>query len=279
MFQIKPIKKVGLVVKDIGESKKTARKIQKYLASKNVEVLFDDWSAKKIGFEQLQCRIQDFDTDIILTLGGDGAILKTTALTCDKKTPILGINFGKIGFLTEIRPDEWKNAIDRILRGDYTVEKRKKIEVLIDKEKIGNALNEAVIMTSEPVKMLNLEVHVDGQAAEILRADGIIISTPTGSTAYSMSAGGPIVSPDVSAFIITSICPFKLGIRSFVVPQKSKITVKVAEPQKEALLVIDGEHAGRISPDSQVLLQRSKENAYFVKFDSDFYRRIKERLQ
>lgn len=273
------IKKVGLVVKDLKESRKIAREIEKYLSSRGIETCFDDWSAKKLGFEDRQCRIQDFETDLILTLGGDGAILKTVDFIAGKKIPILGINFGKMGFLTEIRKNEWKEALERILSGKYTVEKRNKIEVLIDREKIGNALNEAVVMTSEPVKMLNLKVLIDGQIAELVRADGIIVSTPTGSTAYSMSAGGPIVDPDVSAFIITSICPFKIGVRSFVVPQKSKIKVVAAEPKKESLLVIDGEYRKNIKPKSEVLIRLSKEKAYFVKLDGDFYRRIKERLQ
>lgn len=273
------IKKVALVVKDLKESLKIARDIEKYLTSRGVETCFDDWNAKKVGFEDRACAIQDFDTDLILTLGGDGAILKTVELVAGKKIPILGINFGKMGFLTEIRKNEWKEALDRILDGDYTVAKRNKIGVLVDGKKVGNALNEAVVMTSEPVKMLNLRVFVDGHTAELVRADGIIISTPTGSTAYSMSAGGPIVDPEVSAFIITSICPFKLGIRSFVVPQKSKIEVVADEPKEESILVIDGEHRKNIKPDSEVLIRLSKEKAYFIKLDGDFYKRIQERLE
>jgi len=273
------IKKVALVVKDLKESIKLAREIELYLTKKDIETCFDDWNAKKVGFEARACPIQDFDTDLILILGGDGAILKTVELVSGKKIPILGINFGKLGFLTEVKKNEWKNALDRILDGNYRVEKRNKIGVLIDGEKIGNALNEAVIMTSEPVKMLNLRVYVNDQTAELVRADGIIISTPTGSTAYSMSAGGPIMDPDVSAFIITSICPFKMGVRSFVVPEKSKIRVKVAEPKKDAVLVIDGEQKKDISPESEVLIRLSKERAYFIKLDGDFYKRIRERLE
>jgi len=273
------IKKVALVVKDLKESLKVARDIEKYLTKKGVSTCFDDWNAKKVGFKERACAIQDFDVDLILVLGGDGAILKTVELIGNKKIPILGINFGKMGFLTEIKKNEWKNALDRILKGNFKVEKRNKIGVLIDGEKIGNALNEAVIMTSEPVKMLNLKVFVDEHTAELVRADGIIVSTPTGSTAYSMSAGGPIMDPDVGAFIITSICPFKMGVRSFVVPQKSKIKVMAAEPKKESLLVIDGEQRMKVSPKSEVRVQLSKEKAYFIKLDGDFYKRIRERLE
>ncbi len=273
------IKRVALVVKDMKESLKVARDIEKFLTKKGVATCFDDWNAKKVGFEERACAIQDFNTDLVLVLGGDGAILKTTELIGNKKIPILGINFGKMGFLTEIKKNEWKKALERILKGNYSVEKRKKIGVLIDGKKVGNALNEAVVMTSEPVKMLNLKVFVDDHTAELVRADGIIISTPTGSTAYSMSAGGPIMDPDVSAFIITSICPFKMGVRSFVVPQKSKIRVKAAKPKKESLLVIDGEQRETVGPASEVLVRRSKEKAYFIKLDGDFYKRIRERLE
>jgi NAD+ kinase len=272
------IKKVGLVVKSQKASLNLGREIHEYLISKGVETYFDDWSAEKIGLKERESRIQDMETDIILTLGGDGTILKTVSLISGKEIPIFGINFGTMGFLTEIRPRDWKISLDKILKGEHTIIERDKLRVSIDGEKVGDALNEAVVMTSMPVKMLHLEVLIGGQIVEMVKADGLIISTPTGSTAYSMSAGGPIIDPKVPAFIITSICPFKSRARSLVVPQDSDIRVRLLKPKKEAMVVVDGENKGKLTPGGEARFTLSEDKAYFIRLGGDFYGRIRERL-
>lgn len=276
----KMIKKVAIVVKeDLREALKVAKEIKRYLTSKGIEICFDETSAKRLNLEEMGCKLKEIRADLMLVLGGDGTILWIEQKISGRQVPIFGINFGTTGFLTEIRPREWKNALEKILEGEYSIDERSKLKVKVNGEIVGEALNEAVVMTSIPVKMLYLEIKVDDQIAEVVRSDGIIISTPTGSTAYSMSAGGPIVDPEVEAFVITSICPFKLRARSLVVPQDSIIKVRLIRPKKEAIVIVDGAIKKTLKYKNEASFELSKSKAYFVKLERDFYGRIKERLE
>jgi|Deesub1362A_J573_1020465.scaffolds.fasta_scaffold00109_31 NAD+ kinase len=272
------IKKIGLVVKSLNDSIALGREIYKFLTSRGIEVYVDDWSAGKMDLQHESRKIEDMDVDIIITLGGDGTILKTVSLIKGKKIPVFGINFGTMGFLTEITPKYWKGSLEKILEGNFIIEKKDKLSVKVNNKKVGDALNEVVIMTSLPVKMLYFRITVNDQVVDDIKSDGVIISTPTGSTAYSMSAGGPIVDPRVSAFVITPIAPFRSRIRSLVVPRNSTIEVRALMPKKEALVVVDGELAGKLPPGGEAKLTLSGSKAYFVKIGGDFYEKIRERL-
>ncbi len=255
------MKKISLVVKDSKEPLKLAEKIEGYLTSRNVKVRYDDAAG-----------------DAVIAMGGDGTILRAVSLVRNKQIPILGINFGTTGFLTEVNPEEWRAAVDRLLSGDYAVMERAKLRVEINRKKIGDALNEAVVITSAPVKMLHLQVSVNGKSAGIIKADGLIIATPTGSTAYSFSCGGPIVDERVNCLIITPICPVKRGAHSLIVPQDSEVEVKLMKPGREAVVVIDGERRKKLSYDDNVSFAISENKAYFIRLQKDFYRKVRERL-
>ncbi len=270
--------KVGFVVKDLEESHKLAREIDAYLSNRGIETYFDELSAKKIGVPEKELNIREMKTDLIIAMGGDGTILKPISLIPDKSVPIFGINFGSMGFLTACSPDRWEDAVYRIISDDYRVEERIMLNVEIDGKSAGDALNEAVVMTAVPVKMLHFEVRIDGQVIDSIRADGVMISTPTGSTAYSMSAGGPIVDPRVKGFIITAISPFKYGARSFVVPHDAVIQVKILQLKKGGIIVIDGEVRGDITSESKIVFKLSDNRARFIRLKEDFYKRIRERL-
>jgi NAD+ kinase len=262
------IKKVGLVVKDTDASLELGKEIRGYLASKEIETFFDDLSASKIGIEGL--KIEEMRVDIMLALGGDGTILKTVSKIGDKKIPLLGINFGATGFLTEINPNEWKESLNKILRGEYKIDEREKIEAKIDGEKIGEALNESVVMTSAPVKMLRFNLRIGGITEEV-KADGVIISTPTGSTAYSLSAGGPVVHPKVKAFVVTPICPFESTLHPLVLPQDSRIEISLIKPKKNALIILDGVLSGELKGGSVAEFGKSKNKACFIRL-RNFYK-------
>ncbi|MFQ5887757.1 MAG: NAD(+)/NADH kinase [Candidatus Hydrothermarchaeales archaeon] len=256
---------------------KLSKEISDFLESKGVKVCFDRVTAEKLGIENM-VELKDANANFVLVLGGDGTILWTES-KLDGRLPIFGINFGSTGFLTEVGYMDWKGALERILKNEFSIEERSKIRVKVNGDKIGDALNEAVVKSSLPVEMLHLEILVDGEVAEVVRSDGIIISTPTGSTAYSMSAGGPIVDPRVDAFIITSICPFKLGARSMVVPSNSKVSIRLVKPKKEAMLVIDGELRKELSFDDMITFELSDKKTSFIKLEKDFYDRVKDRLE
>jgi NAD+ kinase len=271
------IEKVLVVVKKDGkDALDVARDVMAYLNSKGIDTICDVVTGKDLNSEgvdptEAQC-------DLILVLGGDGTLLWAESKVSGREIPLLGINFGTMGFLTEISPDNWKEAIDRVLEGRYSIEKRSKIDVSINGKNVGKALNEVVLKTAVPVEMLSLEVKENDQEIETVMADGIIVSTPTGSTAYSMSVGGPIVDRRVKAFIITSISPFKLGARPVVVPDKSKISIKISG-KKRGVVVIDGEFRKEVTSADEIQCALSKDKTYLVKLELDFYDKIQRRLR
>lgn len=269
------MRRVGLVVKDQKDSLELAGEIYSYLVAKDLEVIVDQESSEKAGIAE-GCIIDKMDVDLFIVLGGDGTILKTVSKAHDKSTPILGINFGTTGFLAQVKPWEWKEALNRLSMGRFEIEERAKVEVRVGKKKGGCALNEAVIITSVPVEILDLKLMVDEVLAQEIMADGLIISTPTGSTAYSKSCGGPIVDPRVKGFVITPICPFESGLKALVVPQDSEIAVTL-EGKSSAIVVIDGEKKLDFPIGETATFSLSKEKARFVKLERNFYSKLRER--
>lgn len=271
--------RIGIVTRhDIHRGVELAEEIADFLIKKNIEVLLDTLIVSEIRrYHNLSCNIDEMDADIIIAIGGDGTILRTQSLLGDKKIPVFGINMGTVGFLTEINPEETFHALKEVLAGNYFVEERTRLKVWHNRD-LAPALNEVVILTRKPAKMLHIEVKVDDEVVEELRADGLIVATPSGSTAYSMSAGGPIVDPRVDAFIIVPICPFKLGSRPTVVSGESVIQVRLLREGKKAVAVIDGQYEEEINYMERVVFQKSKEYAYFVRLTKEFYKKVREKL-
>ena len=271
--------RIGIVTRhDIHRGVELAEEITEFLIKEDVEVFLDPLITNELRrYHDLSCEIDEMDADMIITIGGDGTILRTQSLIDNKKIPIFGINMGTVGFLTEIGPEETFHALKEVLAGNYFIEERTCLDVWHNKD-LAPALNEVVIMTKNPAKMLHLEVKVDDEIVEELRADGLIIATPSGSTAYSMSAGGPIVDPRVDAFIIVPICPFKLGSRPTVVSGESLIEVRLLREGKKAVAVIDGQYEEEINYMEEIIFQKSIQNAYFVRLTKEFYKKVREKL-
>lgn len=232
----------------------------------------------KIDYEKLSEELFDFDCDMAIILGGDGTLLRAQS-RMQPEIPIFGINMGTVGFLTEIEVKDTFNALKDILKGDYYKEKRSRLVVSHENHNF-TALNEVVIMTDKPAKMLNFEIQVDGEIIEEVRADGLIVSTPSGSTAYSMSAGGPIVDPKVEGFVIIPICPYKLGVRPFVVSDNSEITVKLLKKGKSAVFVMDGQINEEADYEEEIKFKKSDKPAHFIRTSSKyFYEKVKDKLK
>ena len=272
--------RIGVVARfDIDKSVELAGKIVEFLIEKDVDTLIDTNLASKLNkYQDIASDLEDMDVDMVVAVGGDGTVLRTQGIINQKKIPLFGINMGAVGFLTEIDPAETFTALEQVLAGKYFVDKRTQLRVWHNKE-LHKALNEVVIMTQKPAKMLHIEISVDDEVVEELRADGLIIATPSGSTAYSMSAGGPIVDPRVGAFIIVPICPFKLGARPTVVPNDSVIKVKFLREGKKAVAVIDGQFEEEINYMDEFIFKKAENYAYFVRLSKNFYRRVREKLQ
>jgi NAD+ kinase len=235
-------------------------------------VVFESHAAEGLGAEGIP--LGQMDVDIIITIGGDGTILRTLQ---GSDAPVMGVNAGVLGFLTEVQPDEIKVAIGKLLRGDYRIVKRVKLKTTMDGRRLEDATNEAVIHTAHISKMRYFEVSVDGTRATDMRADGIIVATPVGSTCYAMSVGSAIIDPRVDALVIAPIAPFRLSARPLVVPAKSKISVTITEP-KECIMVLDGQSEVKMTGAEKVVFTASEKKARFVTLQSDFYKNLEEKL-
>ncbi|HDD59645.1 MAG: NAD(+)/NADH kinase [Thermoplasmata archaeon] len=268
----------GLVV-HTGKKKAivVARKIVELLKETEEEVILEEGALQERRFFQglTSQPLEEMDVDVIITVGGDGTLLRTLQ---KNPAPVLGVNVGEVGFLTDVRPESVEEALKRVREGNYVIEDRIKLQTILNGERLPDATNEAVLHTASISKMQKFEVYVDMYWAELLRADGLIISTPTGSTCYAMSAGGPILDPRVNALVLVPIAPYKISSRPIVLPDHAVITVKVAHPRRKAVLAIDGAYQVKISKHDSLLFTKSKAVARFVKFDLNFYRRFQEKL-
>ncbi|MCR6668928.1 MAG: NAD(+)/NADH kinase [archaeon YNP-WB-040] len=269
-----------------------AKKVYEMLVSEGVETLIERELSWKLNMDK-GVYIKCADVEAIIVIGGDGTILKVANDVKDKGIPILAINAGTIGFLSELDSNEMEKVLD-ILRGEYFLKECTRIKVsmkelpvkdqLIEKVEesiypVSDALNEIAIITSVPSKVVNLVVKKDGNEILSGRGDGLIISTTTGSTAYSLSAGGPIVDPELDVFIITPLSPLNLIQRSIIVPTNSKIEVKVCEDGADALIAIDGRSYIHAPAGTILSLEKSEFTTKFIRLKGRrFYEKLKKRM-
>ncbi len=237
------------------------------------EVLVEPSLGKRIGREGVA--LDDMDVDVLIALGGDGTVLRALQ---HNEAPVFAVNVGSLGFLTEVSPDEMLYALERIVEKDYMVEERIKLKTELNGERLVDATNEVVIHTSQIAKIRHFQVFIDEELVESVRADGIIVATPTGSTCYAMSVGSPILVPGLSAFVIVPIAPFKLSARPMVISSESRVEIKLYEPKKNCVVVIDGQENIKMTPKDSLTISLSDKKARFIRFGQDFYRKIKEKF-
>ena len=269
--------KIGFVSRHEPESVLLAKRLVALLKPK-AEVLVDQDVSEQIGIEGTPVEeMERQKVDFIVSVGGDGTILRTIHKMRDP-VPILGINMGTLGFLVDVEPKDAAETLERLLSG-FEVDERSRLKVLLNDGCLPPATNEVALMTASPAKMIEFEIIVDGALMEDFRADGVIIATSTGSTAYAMSAGGPIVDPRVDAIVLVPMAPFKLSSRPWVIPGESRIEAKLRLPGKEALVVVDGQSTTTISQNDSVVICKAETPARFVKVGRDgFYEKVKSKL-
>jgi NAD+ kinase len=271
-------KSVGLVARcDKKKALELAKELAEYLMNKGVEVCIEDAIAKKVSASAKTVPLENMKTDFLITIGGDGTILRTCLAVPKPEPPILAINMGVRGFLTEVEPKDAFNAVDRALKGDFKIEKCTKLTVTTDGEAMPDALNDVVISAGEPSKILYTQICKNNNPILKCQADGLIISTQTGSTGYSLSAGGPVLDPEVETFVLTPICSLTV-FRSIVFSAESKVSIEAIRP-KEVLVLIDGNYRKIVTSKNPTLtVTRSKNVASFIRFKDDFYHRLQSRL-
>lgn len=262
--RIEPIQRVGLAIKP-GELRalEAVRSLAKWLADRDVEALFDT-EVSALGGEPGCPRSElAMRCDLIAVFGGDGTFLSVAREVGGRRVPLLGINLGTLGFLAELSIGEVEGAFEAILRGEMRVETRTRLVVAVirDGQPVEQylALNDAVIAKGGVSRLIDLEVMADGKLVSAYHADGLIVATPTGSTAYSLSAGGPIVLPSVGALILNPICPHALTQRPLMLPDSVTLEISVTRPDEEIQLTVDGQETEALREGDRVRVGRSSD--------------------
>ena len=271
--------KAGVVSRtDSQEALDLTQRIINHLASHDIEAIVETDTALALKLEDRNTNLQDLDGDFVITVGGDGTILRAAMEMSTCSTPLIGVNMGRRGFLSEISPEETEDAIHRVVKGDYFIEDSIKVKswgVGLN-DVFPDALNEVLIASRLPSKMLLMRLSVDGKFITDIQADGVIIGSPTGSTAYNMSAGGSIIAPDLDALILTVICPYSY-FRSLVVPASSTVRIELLKPRADGMVIVDGRSYIALKPGSIVEATVSENKTRFIRF-KPFYSRIQRRL-
>ena len=258
------IKKIGIVANN--EKEKIAdhvRSLKKWLEEKGVKVFLEMEISKKVSLSGgLSWNELARKSELVVVLGGDGTMLRTSRYLTGYKVPILGINMGSFGYLTEVNLNEIHSTLKLIISGKLVIEKRMMLDVSIKHGKtvtnLGSVLNDVVINRGDLSRMNELELEVNGRYLTTYKGDGLIVSTPTGSTAYSLSAGGPIVFPGKDLIIINPICPHTLTNRPIIFSEDSNLKITLWSKDKGAMLTLDGQEAYRIKSGDAVIVKRSR---------------------
>lgn len=281
------MKSIGLVPNlDKQRAVRVAKWLVSWLGSQNISIYLEHEAAKAVGWEDKGCTFDEMveRSDILVILGGDGTLLNAARCVAGTGIPLFGINLGNLGFLTEIEVPEIVDAFSKILLGEYKIEERIMLETRVIRKANEaaslTAFNDVVLAKCGLSRIMQLEVSIDGNYVDTYTADGLIVATPTGSTAYSLSAGGPIVSPYVDSLIITPICPHTLYARSLVISSSEKINVIVRSNYSELNLTADGQEDFFLQSGDQIEIKKSKHSAKLIKLqEKNFYRLLRTRLQ
>jgi len=263
------IKRIGIVLKPHQpDALKTLCELIQWLSQRGIELV----GGPEIEREQVEhetgCSVTEVEpaslaasVDLILVLGGDGTMISTARMIGDYEVPVLGVNYGGLGYLAEFRIEELYLGLESILSGNYRLDKRVMLHVDLERDEspiaVNRVLNDVVINKSALARIVEIDVFLNQLFVNSFRADGLIISTPTGSTAYNLSAGGPVIFPSMNAIVITPICPFTLSNRPIVVPDDAIIELRLKTDQEEVALTLDGQVGFPLKVDDRVVIRKS----------------------
>jgi NAD+ kinase len=274
-----PVNRVGVVVnttkKDIG---KVVDQLVHLVSEHGADVLvcgdLGDGVSRDLVSEETLVR----DSEIVIALGGDGTILRAAGLVQATSTPILGVNLGRLGFLADSAPEELEDAIGRLIQGDYRIDDRLALEAIVG-ETTAFSLNEIVIEKGVLARLIELKTWIGDVPVSSFWGNGLIVSTPTGSTSYSLSAGGPVLHPSLDSIIITPICPHSLSQRPLVVPADQQICVQVVAEHADIILTADGQTVKNMVPEDRVTIRRSERRVRLINLQGlSFYELLRRKL-
>ena len=265
------MKVIGILTKPkFPNMKPTLTQLVAWLREHGKDVVLDPKAATVIGASALRYKGLIADkADMVIVLGGDGTMLNAARLVEKRSVPILGINMGGLGFLTEVGGEHLYTTLERVFAREYALEERLMLRARLDRR--GKPLTEAIVLNDVVVtkgelsRMIAMTIAIDGQFVTSLRGDGLILSTPTGSTAYSLSAGGPIIHPDMEALLIAPICPHTLTMRPLVVPASSRVEMSLRTGDSEVYMTLDGQVGHPLKMGDRVRVARSGTPALMVR--------------
>lgn len=259
----------------IRESRGVVEDVVGYLEESGVDYVVNDASAdvvdaRGVSLEEMQ------GMDVVVTVGGDGTILRTVS-AMEEPVPVLGVNTGRLGFLAAVDPEDALEEVRGLLDG-FETESRTRVAVEVGGERVGAALNEAVMVTSRPAKIMEFTVRQSGVEVESVRSDGLVVASATGSTAYSMSAGGPLVDPGLDVFLVVPLAPFRRTAYSWVLSSDNRIEVEPTRVERRADLVLDGSEVTQVGRGDVIGFTEAEHPARFVRTGSGFFDRVREKL-
>ena len=264
-----------------------AREVGEGLRSRGLAVIYDEDMARELGISSNTASKANLgrESDLLITFGGDGTLL-SVARHAPEHVPIIGVNMGTLGFLTEIRVEEFPAVLERVLDGEFHVEPRTAFEVAVsgpnrDSSARYRVLNDCAINKSAVARIIEMRVSVAGLFVSTFRGDGLIVATPTGSTAYNLSAGGPIIYPTMGAVVITPICPHMLTNRPLVLPDELDIEISLTTPDaKDIFLSLDGQEGFEIGDDDRICIRKSEERVLLVQSpDKNYFDVLRNKLK
>jgi len=263
------MEKVGIVCNPKKrEAKEVLSQLIDWLLKKGLEVSIEESALAIIPRKEFACPPGQLAgrSDMIIAMGGDGTLLKASRLVGRSPVPILGVNIGSLGFLTETLEQEVYAIMEDVVQGSYEVEERMVLEAILqDDAHRFYALNDMVFMMGESGRIVEIVLHVSGEYVCTFPADGVIISTPTGSTAYSLAAGGPIVYPRMDCILVTPICAHSLGVRPMVIPSNETIRTTVRSRAEDARLIVDGQESFQLKSGADVQIKKADYHIRLVK--------------
>ena len=259
-------------------------RIFKFYRNKDVRLIMPTNEARYFHREEygLPC-VERVHVDMALSIGGDGTLLGVCRRFGGQSVPVCGINLGTLGFMADIETNELEGRLGQILSGEYRIEKRLLLSGFVRNEAgerfLGNAVNDVVITKSGVARMLHLGLSINETHLMDCQADGIIVSTPTGSTAYSLSAGGPIMNPNIRALLLTPICAHTFQMRPVALDEKDEVHIKASAVQQDVIVTFDGQESFQVMPGDEVIIKKADTMAQIVKFeDKDYYQILRSKL-
>lgn len=279
-------KSIGILTKPkFPEIKSTLQDVVAWLRARSINVILDTTSATLLGEQGGVQKTQlASKADVLLVLGGDGTMLNAARLAGERSIPILGVNLGGLGFLTEVRLENLYPSLERVFANDFVLDERLMLQTHVHRhgETVarGVVLNDVVISKGTLARMIELRISIQGQFVTNLRGDGVIVTTPTGSTAYSLSAGGPIINPAVQSLMVTPICPHTLTHRPLIVPATAEIEVTLTSKDDGAMATLDGQVGVAMIQGDTVEIKMSEYRTRLIRFpESSYYEVLREKLK